>query len=638
MKRLLFPGALFLGSFCLNAQGFDLSLLAKAKKIENVDAVYLTDETVFNIENKGLSKTKKHWAILINNKTAAKDFTVFSAYFDSFSKIKNLEGYLYDENGVKKDKIRKRDSEAIKLGVFDNAISDTKLTYAEFEELPETYPYVVEFSFEKEDENMMFYPTWIPLQYEDVKVLKSSLIINSNQVPFRFKGINLAQNSVESDTSNSFYHKWVIEDYGPLKFEKYSLNNHLVEVHTAPQDFLIEKREGHFRKWEDLSSFYHELNKDRDELPAEKVAEVSKLISPGMNTFEKVKAVYEFMQAETRYVSVQLGIGGWQSSPADQVATLGYGDCKALTNYTNALLKAVGITAYPALIKSGSKYNHYLEDFPSMNFNHVISCVPMGQDTLWLECTSQTESAGYLGDFTGNRKALLIKPEGGVLVNTTAYLPSENFQKRKAEVWLNDDGSAKMKVSSSYGGLQHDRRAYIYTQKDQEEIDEYLLDAFPLTTYEVNQSGFELKKGQIPSLDENLELTVRKLAPASGKRIFLKPSLLSGFMRTPPKEDERQTRLFLNPNSYAFEDTDEITFHLPEGLKIESHKEAESIESKFGSYQNSISREGNKLIYRRNVMVKGGHFSKEDYADWVLFVKKVNKADRSRIVFTSDDT
>jgi len=83
-----------------------------------------------------------------------------------------------------------------------------------------------------------------------------------------------------------------------------------------------------------------------------------------------------------------------------------------------ALLKEANIKANYVLIAAGDDQPDMLTDFPSPYFNHATVCVPMDKDSIWLECTSQTLPAGYIGSFTGNRHALLINELGGQIVTT----------------------------------------------------------------------------------------------------------------------------------------------------------------------------------------------------------------------------
>jgi hypothetical protein len=65
---------------------------------------------------------------------------------------------------------------------------------------------------------------------------------------------------------------------------------------------------------------------------------------------EKVRTLYNYMQQRTRYVSIQVGIGGWQPFLASVVDEKGYGDCKALAHYMKSILDAVGIRSVYTLV------------------------------------------------------------------------------------------------------------------------------------------------------------------------------------------------------------------------------------------------------------------------------------------------
>ena len=121
-----------------------------------------------------------------------------------------------------------------------------------------------------------------------------------------------------------------------------------------------------------------------------------------------------------------MGIGGWQPFEASLVDQYGYGDCKALSNYTKSLLESLNIEARYTLVKAGEDEPNIISDFPSRQFNHVILCVPNQGDTLWLECTSQTNPFGYTGTFTSDRDVLVVTDGGGKIVHTPVYSQKDN--------------------------------------------------------------------------------------------------------------------------------------------------------------------------------------------------------------------
>src|SRR4030095_3800912 len=136
------------------------------------------------------------------------------------------------------------------------------------------------------------------------------------------------------------------------------------------------------------------------------------LVKDAPSESEKIKRIYEYMQNNFRYVSIQLGIGGYRPFSATFTDQKKYGDCKGLSNYMKAALKSVGIKSHIAIINAQYNAEPVDPDFPANNFNHAILCVP-GKDTIWLECTSSSAEFGKLGTFTENRNALLVTENGG---------------------------------------------------------------------------------------------------------------------------------------------------------------------------------------------------------------------------------
>ena len=200
------------------------------------------------------------------------------------------------------------------------------------------------------------------------------------------------------------------------KFEEYapSISQLFPSARFALDKFNLEGVYGDAKSWADHGAWmYTTLLKDTEELPAETIEKMKVLVAGAKDDNEKARRIYEYMQNKTRYVSIQLGIGGWKPMLAKNVDKLGYGDCKALTNYTRALLKAVGVESYYTVIYSGAQKRDFSADFVTMQGNHIILALPQkDKKYLFLECTSQSIPFGFQGDFTDDRLALLIKPEG----------------------------------------------------------------------------------------------------------------------------------------------------------------------------------------------------------------------------------
>ena len=350
---------------------------------------------------------------------------------------------------------------------------------------------------------------------------------------------------------------------------------------------------------------------------------------------EKVRVLYQYLQKNTRYISIQLGIGGWQPFEASFVAQKGYGDCKALSNYMYSLLKAAGIKANYALIYAGEgEENRMIEDFPSRQFNHAILCVPLQKDTVWLECTSQDAPPGYMGKFTGNRKALLIGEEGGTLVSTPRYTIKENLQMRTIQAKLDDQGTLHAKVNARYGGVQQDDLSWIINHLSKDKVKQYLQQELELSTYNINDFRYEETKDMMPELVENLDITVSNYATISGKRIFIEPNILNRRGNRLEVDEKRKVDLVLG---YEYRDVDEYEIEIPEGYELEALSPETSIKSKFGNYTSSVKFNKNMITYKRVMEKFSGRYPATDQAELSKFYSDIHKADRSRIVLVKKE-
>jgi tetratricopeptide (TPR) repeat protein len=176
-----------------------------------------------------------------------------------------------------------------------------------------------------------------------------------------------------------------------------------------------------FQSWEEVGQWYATLQKDRI-VPDEKIKVKAEEVIRGLQSEQdKVKALYEYVAKNFRYVSLSLGQGRYQPHLAADILVNQYGDCKDKHTLLAAMLASTGMRAYPVLMNSSRKLD---ADMPSPGqFDHVITAIPLGNETLWADTTAEVAPAGLLAPPLRNKKALMIPTTGPAHLETTPAAP-----------------------------------------------------------------------------------------------------------------------------------------------------------------------------------------------------------------------
>jgi len=404
----------------------------------------------------------------------------------------------------------------------------------------------------------------------------------------------------------------------------------------APTKFSIEGFEGDMSTWNNLGKFHSMLNSSKSSLPDNIKKIVHQLTDNVKNDEEKVKILYDYLQKNTRYISIQLGIGGWQPLPASFVAEKKYGDCKALSNFMVCVLKEANVKAYYTIIKSGeSAINKGLDiDFPVSKFNHIITCVPLPKDTMWLECTSQTVSAGFTGLFTGNRQALLVTDSGGVVVNTPRFIAKENLEIRNTNAELNEKGDLTIKNKTIYTGILQEYHHALLTELSEEQRLKILNKELDLPTYTIDKLELKEVKDKNPKIIENIDISASSYAAVSGKRMFVAPNIFN----KKQKLANEKPRVFDIIYKKAYTEIDSIDIKVPIGFSLEMMPKNIDIKNKFGVYKISYNFKGDVIKTMRYYQQEVNSFPASDYTDLVKFYDEMYKADRAKVVLVKKES
>lgn len=592
-------------------------------------AVVREDFYRFEIISINRSRQKVHKVITILNENG-KQFATEAVYYDKLEKVISISGIAYDANGVQIKKLK--GSEIIDRSAFDGVSLFTDNRYKLMDLEQSTYPYTVEFEYETEMKYLYSIPSFSLYTDDEVSIEKETYEI---EYPIALKP-RYKLNSIEEPKKENLGSNekliWSFSNIKPDKFEKFAKNN-IPGILIGPSDFEYDGYRGSMKSWNELGKWQILLNDGRGTLPASTIAKMKEITKNLSSVEEKTKAVYEWLQSKTRYVSIQRGIGGFQPFEASVVDLNSYGDCKALSNYMVSLLKSVGVNGYYTLIHGGREERIIPPDFTIDRFNHIIVNVPNGKDTLWLECTSQTNPFGYLGDFTDDRYALMITEEGGKLVRTPKLKTEQNTQYQKAEVALDKSGNAKAKVTTAYSGLQYENNGLSFrVNSSYDDQKKWLQENLQIPSFELGAFNMINKKGKVPTAVVNVELTLNRYASVSGKRIFVTPNLLNRTTYIPPKAETRKNPVVFK-NSYV--DVDTIVYSIPEEIYPEFIPQPVKISSRYGEYEANFKFDQGKLIYIRKLKMIPGEHPPTAYSELVDFYKSINKADNTKLVFLS---
>lgn len=544
--------------------------------LKNVNAVKRED--IHQFEVKGINKASykvQTTTTLLNE--GAKNHLVFVQYADKFHALEEATIEVFDAMGISIKKYDKGD--LISQATGEGLVPDGKVYYLQ---VPvSTYPITVKFAYEIKYKGILNYPSFeIQTPSESVEKADFTAIVPLS-LDLRYKAKNIVANASISNNSSDKIYNWQFNNLPSFKYEEgaVSRNDRYPQIILAPNKFELDDYEGDMSTWQNFGNWYGSLSKNANNLSEEAKLSLQKMVLPFTSEKEKIKAIYTYLQKNFRYVSIQLGIGGFKPFAADFVEKKKYGDCKALSNYTQACLAAVGIKSYQALINASYNEEPVDIDFPVSQFNHVILCVPQQKDTVWLECTSNTNDFGVLGSFTENRNALLITENGGMLVATPKSNALNNQYKSKSNVMLQENGSGKTNSTLQVSGEYKQNFIHHFINQKLDEQKKYMVEELGF----IEPYAFDIKHSKAEQV--NISADFEKLYDfAAGKKLFINPRIYKIWSNMLPNIVERKMDYYFE---HPFIISDSTTYILPQELSIETLPKSKTITNEFAIFSST---------------------------------------------------
>ncbi len=621
------------GTYALFPQSTDVYIasLVPGDLIKNSNAVVRYDKQIVEINGFDKMNVTTKRIVTIFNKYGQEEHNAFE-FYNSNTKIKKMEARIYDALGKEIKKIRFKDFTDQSAVSGATLYSDDRVKFLNY--TPLKYPYTIEYVSDADYRSTAFVPEWMPIDTYHLAVQSSEFqIINNSEIEIKIKPVRLDQFNIEKITDYHFKAK----NLTAIEYEAYNpgLTNIVPYVKSALTEFNMEGVKGINNNWQDFGKWMDErLLTGTDELPQEAIDDVIALTTGVEDKLEKARLVYKYMQDKTRYISVQVGIGGWKPMDATDVDQLGYADCKGLTNYTKALLEVVGVPSYYTVVYGDKVIRNMDKEFSATEGNHVILAIPHNNENIFLECTSQTSPFGLSAGFTDDRDVLLITPEGGKIVHTKVYEADDSLQLTNATVQLDEVGSLTAAITIKTTGYQYNLHEGIQNKSVTDQKLYYKEYWDDINNLEVGNIEFNNDMQNI-IFKESVAVTASNYASKTVERLILQPNFFNRMSNLPPRYSKRTLDFKIQR---AFKDVDEYIIKLPANVKLEAKADDVEISNQFGYYSFSIKEtDNNTLTYKREYILNKGSYTKEEYEAFRKFKKQIYKYDKSKIVLVKNN-
>lgn len=632
MKKLFVFLFLALSASLLYAQEVE----TKSVDLSKVDALITSVEEEFVMHSQTSGDYNVSESVMIFNSDGASAMSI-NIGTDPFRKLTSFSGKII-KNGkvIQKIKFSDLQMEALASGLADDIYY---YSYSPSAPTPYTFEYDYSMSYKK---GFSAFPPFFPIVSEKIALLSGTYTLS---LP---AGTQINYNSsVEPDKKGDGkrdVYSWKVSGFKGCKVESFMPNilDLVPYVLSSPVDFTYAgEKNGKQDSWKNLGVWLYNLQKPKMELSQEFKNELIKLTSNCKTELDKIEVLYNYLKDHTRYVSIQLGIGGYVPFPAQTVAKVGFGDCKGLSNFMRSMLLAVGIESIYYVIDTKKK--NLIENYYSLGqMDHVMLAIPLTEgekfkgDTIWMECTNPLYPLGYKHSDAAGHQVLMLKEDGGELVRISPYLDSLSRKIQLTDIKIYSDGSARFNSKKELY-LDYMEPFLMFGTRGATEQNKILSSELKLIPQgmkvnSVTNNFAEYKtlgRDFCPLITVDYSFGSESFAKKTGERMFIPVTPFSGLVnyQRETRENDIKVETFGTVRNI-------ITIEIPAGYQVESFPKNSDLDFDWASFSS-------KIVYneaeRRFVIVtcyisKPGEFPKEKYQEYIAFAKKVNRYFNSSIV------
>ena len=398
--------------------------------------------------------------------------------------------------------------------------------------------------------------------------------------------------------------------------------------------------------WEEIGAWYAGLSRDRHALDITLRHKVRSLVADAKTSSDTLRAVQRWVAQDIRYVSIALGLGGYQPRTPEEVVTTGYGDCKDKATLFVAAVRWLGFRAYPVLLNSGHRVEQAL---PSLEqFNHAIAVVERSEGRVYIDLTADLVPYGDLPESDQGQFGLVVYPDG---TSEQVTLPSAPATANLNEIRMVGTLSSDGFLTATYeerglGTRQYSLRSLFLSPLDATGRGDFARSIATRLYPGAQADSLQIFDGRDLTAEPRVALKIVRgfAARSTGNSRSFILSLPVASMRSMADAaaalEANGTRRFpidagkiIGPVTTATE----IVLTLPPGWQAQLPPDVEVV-GKWGSYTAEYRQDGNDLRLSRRLEGARGVYPPGDLPDLIQWLRAVAQDDVSYLVIEPAST
>ena len=417
---------------------------------------------------------------------------------------------------------------------------------------------------------------------------------------------------------------------GPLRTYAWEVRN-MPPLRTEPRGPSLTEKAPYvnvstFDSWQALGKWYAGFIAPQLQLDTSLRSALDRITSGNLTELEKIRAIHHFVIENTRYVGLEFGVYSYKPYPVSQVYARHFGDCKDKASLMMALMRAAGIDADFALVRT-RKMGDVGDKATSLQiFDHALVYVPKYE--LWLDGTAEYSGSHELPLDDQGAMALTVEADGDAQMRRIPVtLPMENYTHRVVRASVQTNGTIKFTGSAYTRGEDAPglRREFELSDRQRDSLRSNLSQVYPAVRVEdVHVDG-----ANDVERDINLNFS-GSIDTFAGSRTL---SLISSWM--PHKYTQTlaslptRTQDLRLPAPWTTEE--ELHFALPEGASFESIPKSLTLDTPFGVAVLHYDRRGRDLVVSTSVQFRQLRITPAEYPAFRSFCDQVEKAFHTEI-------